>query len=170
MHKSKLYDMAAKIAVDKLAPKPIHIAISMQGGGSLSSIELPVIKRVSGGDIGDDGSFIGGYTDADAGVEATVSDTFYGDASTDNETATVIPAGVRVKPRNPRGEGWESLLPPQGKSPQQKIWDNLGIWRGMGMSPQAMGTSKGESQGFFMGWNGNVSPSIWWNKLGKTLL
>ena len=84
MNNSKLYNMAAKIAVDKLAPKPIHIAISMQGGGSLSSIELPVIKRVSGGDIGDYGSFIGGYTDADAGVGATVSDTFYGDTSTDD--------------------------------------------------------------------------------------
>jgi len=68
MHKSKNYDMATQVAMDKLMPKPIHIAISMQGGGSLSSIELPVIKRVSGGDIGDDNSFIGGYTDADAGV------------------------------------------------------------------------------------------------------
>ena len=65
MHKSKLYDMAAQIAVDKLAPKPVHITISMQGGGGISSIELAVIKRVSGGDIGD----IGGYTDIEAGVD-----------------------------------------------------------------------------------------------------
>jgi hypothetical protein len=147
MHKSKLYDMAAQIAVDKLVPKPVHITISMQGGGGLSNIELPVIKRVSGGDIGDTGEFIGGYTDAYAGVDYN--------ERTDDEPAIVRPAGVRVTPRpseSPRGEGWEPLLPQpdvsdtpmQGiprldKSPEQRMWDELGIWRGMGRSPGAMG-------------------------------
>ena len=33
MHKSKNYDMATQVAMDKLMPKPIQITISMQGGG-----------------------------------------------------------------------------------------------------------------------------------------
>ncbi len=174
MHKSKLYDMAAQIAVDKLAPKPVHITISMQGGGGLSSIELPVIKRVSGGDIGD----IGGYTDIEAGVDY-------------DEPATVIqareprwfnmpkraptPPTRQEKPRRltpkRRGPEWEPLFPREDeplpslpenplrrdrgipplldlpnlfdkrseKSPEQRFWDDIGIWRGMGRSPGALG-------------------------------
>ena len=38
MHKSKLYDMAGEIAMDKLMPKPVEITISMQGGGGLSDL------------------------------------------------------------------------------------------------------------------------------------
>ena len=38
MHKSKLYDMAGEIAMDKLMPKPIEITISMRGGGGLSDL------------------------------------------------------------------------------------------------------------------------------------
>ena len=81
MHKSKNYDMATQVAMDKLMPKPIQITISMQGGGGLRGLgERPVssvygrpiprtIYRVSGGDIGTDDSFIGGYTDEYAGVQ-----------------------------------------------------------------------------------------------------
>jgi len=38
MHKSKLYDMAGEIAMDKLMPKPVEITISMRGGGGLSDL------------------------------------------------------------------------------------------------------------------------------------
>jgi len=106
MYKSKLYDMAAKIAMDKLVPKPVHITISMQGGGGLSNIELPVIKRVSGGDIGNTGEFIGGYTDAYAGADYN--------ERTDDEPATITPVGIGLKPIGPKVE---SLLPPTNKPP-----------------------------------------------------
>ena len=52
MNNSKLYNMAAKIAVDKLAPKPIHIAISMQGGGGLSNLNENIVYRYNGGGFG----------------------------------------------------------------------------------------------------------------------
>ena len=42
MHKSKNYDMATQVAMDKLMPKPIQISISMKGGGGLSSINKPI--------------------------------------------------------------------------------------------------------------------------------
>jgi len=43
MHKSKNYDMATQVAMDKLMPKPIQITISMQGGGGLRGLgERPV--------------------------------------------------------------------------------------------------------------------------------
>jgi len=42
MHKSKNYDMATQVAMDKLMPKPIQISISMKGGGGLSSISEPI--------------------------------------------------------------------------------------------------------------------------------
>jgi len=80
MNKSKYFDMAGDIAASKLMPRPeVQVTISMQRGGGLGSLnEKPIssaygrpiprtIYRVSGGDIGDDGSFIGGYTDVDAG-------------------------------------------------------------------------------------------------------
>ena len=38
MHKSKNYDMATQVAMDKLMPKPIQITISMQGGGGLRGL------------------------------------------------------------------------------------------------------------------------------------
>jgi hypothetical protein len=38
MHKSKNYDMATQVAMDKLMPKPIQITISMQGGGGLTGL------------------------------------------------------------------------------------------------------------------------------------
>ena len=57
MYKSKNYDMATQVAMDKLMPKPIQISISMKGGGGLSSISEPIIRR-----------FMGGYTDEHAGV------------------------------------------------------------------------------------------------------
>jgi len=38
MHKSKNYDMATEVAMDKLMPKPIQITISMQGGGGLTGL------------------------------------------------------------------------------------------------------------------------------------
>ena len=49
MHKSKNYDMATQVAMDKLMPKPIQISISMKGGGGLSGIGEKVIYRQSGG-------------------------------------------------------------------------------------------------------------------------
>jgi len=51
MHKSKLYDMAGEIAMDKLVPKPIHIAISMQGGGGISSLNENIVYRQGAGRI-----------------------------------------------------------------------------------------------------------------------
>ena len=87
MHKSKNYDMATQVAMDKLMPKPIQITISMQGGGGLRGLgERPVssvygrpiprtIYRVSGGEIDPEGNVIaGGYGDYEAGVQQESSD------------------------------------------------------------------------------------------------
>ena len=152
MHKSKLYDIAAQIAMDKLMPKPVQITISMRGGGGLSNLNENIVYRQGGGGFG--------YTPEDvATMQEWQGYTDPGDTRTDDETAIVRPAGVRVAPRppgSPRGEGWEPLLPPRRpqrqpdvtETPQKRgwgspshpdIWDRLGIWRGMGMSPGAMG-------------------------------
>jgi len=48
MHKSKNYDMATEVAMDKLMPKPIQITISMQGGGGLSGLGERPISSVYG--------------------------------------------------------------------------------------------------------------------------
>ena len=48
MHKSKNYDMATQVAMDKLMPKPIQITISMQGGGGLSGLGERPISSVYG--------------------------------------------------------------------------------------------------------------------------
>jgi hypothetical protein len=66
MHKSKNYDMATEVAMDKLMPKPIQITISMQGGGGLRGLgERPVssvygrpiprtiYRATGGGDLGE---------------------------------------------------------------------------------------------------------------------
>ena len=66
MHKSKNYDMATEVAMDKLMPKPIQITISMQGGGGLRGLgERPVssvygrpiprtiYRQYGGGDLGE---------------------------------------------------------------------------------------------------------------------
>ena len=152
MHKSKLYDIAAQIAMDKLMPKPVQITISMRGGGGLSNLNENIVYRQGGGGFG--------YTPEDvATMQEWQGYTDPGDTRTDDETAIVRPAGVRVAPRppgSPRGEGWEPLLPPRRpqrqpdvtETPQKRgwgspshpdVWDRLGIWRGMGMSPGAMG-------------------------------
>jgi hypothetical protein len=79
MHKSKNYDMATEVAMDKLMPKPIQITISMQGGGGLRGLGERPISSVYGRPIPrtiyrDNGGpiirrFMGGYSDVDAGVE-----------------------------------------------------------------------------------------------------
>ena len=68
--------MAAKIAVDKLVPKPIHIAISMQGGGGLSNLNENIVYRYNGGGFGFTEQDVeamdkwGGYTDpGDTGTD-----------------------------------------------------------------------------------------------------
>ena len=48
MHKSKNYDMATQVAMDKLMPKPIQITISMQGGGGLRGLGDRPISSVYG--------------------------------------------------------------------------------------------------------------------------
>ena len=48
MHKSKNYDMATEVAMDKLMPKPIQITISMQGGGGLRGLGERPISSVYG--------------------------------------------------------------------------------------------------------------------------
>ena len=52
MHKSKLYDMAGEIAMDKLMPKPVEITISMRGGGGISSLNENIVYRQGGGPPG----------------------------------------------------------------------------------------------------------------------
>ena len=48
MHKSKNYDMATQVAMDKLMPKPIQITISMQGGGGLRGLRERPVSSVYG--------------------------------------------------------------------------------------------------------------------------
>lgn len=48
MHKSKNYDMATEVAMDKLMPKPIQITISMQGGGGLTGLGERPLTSVYG--------------------------------------------------------------------------------------------------------------------------
>ena len=48
MHKSKNYDMATQVAMDKLMPKPIQITISMQGGGGLTGLGERPLSSVYG--------------------------------------------------------------------------------------------------------------------------
>ena len=48
MYKSKNYDMATQVAMDKLMPKPIQITISMQGGGGLTGLRERPISSVYG--------------------------------------------------------------------------------------------------------------------------
>ena len=107
MHKSKLYDMAGEIAMDKLMPKPVEITISMRGGGGISSLNENIVYRQrGGGDIGiwEGADILGGQSNIPT----------YNDTGTDDNNATITPVGIGLKPI---GQKVESLLPPINKPP-----------------------------------------------------
>ena len=103
MHKSKNYDMATEVAMDKLMPKPIQITISMQGGGGLRGLgERPIssvygrpiprtiYRQYGGGPV--IRRFMGGYSDVDAGV-----------VGTDDEVTGISDIGGEPIPEEQRG-------------------------------------------------------------------